>query len=295
MYKKLVLAAVVCFTNSVHGQTSDREILASLSNVYVDYYQPVKRTPKKLLLKMQATMPISFKSTAAFVSEAVVKDNQLLTPAFLRLPDLATLKNIYIITATAEIVKVNRLGKEKIPGLVDSLVATNPPRNDLVLFYYTVLFGRQSFRQLSAGTLDKNIDIGNYNLENETEEGIFFLEWIIHLERKLCNYIFDQKVPDSKEVYKMISHFPRFDGEEYFKYTRFDFPDYKIQGTADFKEIYISRFHDVLLLHLHCLKKIGASEAEIKDLVSNSILQNGIYYKYYHNTVVLQGALKLLK
>ncbi|GAB3675964.1 hypothetical protein GCM10027594_35600 [Hymenobacter agri] len=56
-----------------------------------------------------------------------------------------------------------------------------------------------------------------------------------------------------------------------------------------FKSYYINKYYELLLNHLICLKKEGAKEKDVNDLMLGSILKDRSLYKYSKHKEVLES------
>src|SRR5690606_34762970 len=97
-----------------------------------------------------------------------------------------------------------------------------------------------------------------------------------------------------KAALQYIDKFPKFNGQPYFQYLDFGFPDFEMEiikdkGLESYKSHYINKFYDTLLSHLICLNQKKKQKEAKKDLVLGSILKEKNYYKYSKKKEVLES------
>ena len=64
------------------------------------------------------------------------------------------------------------------------------------------------------------------------------------------------------------------------------------KGIQSYKEYYLDKYYETLLYHWVCLKKEGASEKEINDLLLGSILKERSLYPYTQYKETLEEIFK---
>src|SRR5688500_11940684 len=86
----------VCICISGMGQTSENEKLVELGKAYKDFMFR-NEPPKDFIKTLRADPPANLVTATNFIAETITTDNDLLEQEFLELPDIQTLKFIYII------------------------------------------------------------------------------------------------------------------------------------------------------------------------------------------------------
>ncbi len=241
-------------------------------------------------------MPESLQVAAEFIGQTITSDNDLLKEKYLRLPDDATLKNIFIIRA----ITTNAREEYKVDNnkLIDSLKAASIVRNQMISNYYALLF-------LSVGNKNKpfnmsrvNFNLDNYNLTNDTERGIFFLECMSLCGSMIWGYLNVAKPANIANAYDYIRKYPKFNSLNYYQYTNLYFPDFEIEinnKKESYKSFYLDKYYELLLNHLTVLQEGGANEQMLNDLILGSILKDQALYKYSKKKDRLDKVLRVHK
>ena len=125
----------------------------------------------------------------------------------------------------------------------------------------------------------------DYKLTSETEAGIFFLRCMNACNSQVWGYINVAKPMNTSKAYAEIRKFPRFNGQPYYQYNDFTFPDFKMvintdDGLESYKQHFLNKYYELLLYHFVCLKKEGGTEEELQELQLGSILRDRRLYKY---------------
>lgn len=94
--------------------------------------------------------------------------------------------------------------------------------------YYDLLFTAvgnkiQAFRLFESGFFK----LKEYNLIDETEKGIFFLECMNYCGRTIWGYINVPKPMNTKKAYEFIGNFPKFNSQPYYQFNDLYFPDFE--------------------------------------------------------------------
>ncbi len=254
--------------------------------------------PKETIKNLKENTPNSLLKTSDFILQTLTTKNDLLKTEFLKLPDNKTLKKIYIVRAiNYNIRKEDQIDNNK---LIDSLELKDLTRNELIDTYYDILFTAVGNKNQPFNMRKTNFELNNYNLENDTEKGIFFLECMSVCGKFIWGYINVPKPPNYKEAFNLIELYPKFNGLNYFEFTDLNFPDFEMiidsdKGMVSYKGYYINKFYETLLYHLLCLKNGFGSEKDIENLLITSILKDQRLYKYSKNKEVLESLFKTVK
>lgn len=236
--------------------------------------------------------------TTDFIIQTITSDNDLLKQQYLTLPDNQTLKDIYIVLSiNYNIRQENQIDNNK---LIDSLRTIYIPNNELVDCYYSILFAAvgNKIRPFNLSKVD--FKLNEYNLSNDTEKGIFYLECMDFCGMTIWGYMNIAKPINTEKAYYNIKRFPKFNGQKYFQFTDLNFPDFEIlivkdKGKQSYKGYYINKLYDTLLSHLICLNKEDANEKDINNLLLGSILKDNNLYKYSKQKETLESIFKVHK
>lgn len=282
-------------TSFVYSQ--EKQKLIDLGKAYKNFMFR-SEPPKETLKNLKENMPIGLLKTSDFILQTLTTKNDLLKTEFLKLPDSKTLKNIYIVRAiNYNIRKEDQIDNTK---LIDSLELKAIPRNELVDAYYDILFTGVGNKNQPFNMKKINFELNNYNLENDTEKGIFFMECMNLCGTSIWGYINIPKPPNYKEAYNLIELYPKFNGLNYFEYTDLNFPDFEMiinsdKGKESYKGYYLNKFYETLLYHLICIKNGFGSEKDFEKLLITSILKEQSLYKYSNNREILESLFKTVE
>jgi hypothetical protein len=288
---------VICLSSFVFSQSTENGKLIELGKAYKDFMFR-NEPPKDFVKDLQANLPENLKVATGFVLQTIKVDNGLLKQPFISLPENQTLKYIYIIHALSQNGrKENQIDNNR---LIDSLKASDISKNELVAGYYSMLF-------TSIGNKNKPFDLGkfdfklkDYNLVNDAEKGIFFLECMRYCGTEIWGYMNIVRPANTKKAFEYIKKFPKFNGLKYYQFNDLNFTDFEMvivedKGKQSYKGYFIDKYYDLLLSHLICLNKEGAKEKDINDLLLGSILRESSLYKYTKNKATLEKIVQAQK
>jgi hypothetical protein len=253
------------------------------------------KPPKGFIKDLQTDSLESLKSSTNFIIQTITTNNDLLKQKYITLPDSSTLKSIYII----ELINYNIRSENPIDNnkLIDSLRNMNIPKSEMVDAYYNMLFASVG-NKIQPFDLSKiDFKLKDYSFTNDTEKGIFFLRCMEFCGSEIWGYMNIVKPANTKTALEYINKFPKFNGLKYYQFTDLNFPDFEMviqkdKGKESYKGYYIDKYYDLLLSHLICLNKEGASDKSTNDLLLGSILKDREFYKYTKNKKALEDIFK---
>lgn len=291
MNKNILTLLSILLTVFSFGQTTENDKLIELGKAYKNFMFR-NEPPKDFVKDLQTNPTDSLKLATNFIAQTITTDNDLLDQQYLALPDNQTLKFIYIICSiNYNIRQENQIDNNK---LIDSLKAANIPKNELVDSYYSMLFASVGNKINPFDFSKIDFKLKEYNLLNDTEKGIFFLQCMDYCGMAIWGYMNIVKPANTKKAYALIKKYPKFNGLKYYQFTDLSFPDFEMiivedKGKQSYKSYYIDKYYDLLLSHLICLNKEGAKENDINDLLLGSILKESNLYKYTKNKETLES------
>lgn len=221
--------------------------------------------------------------TTKFIKETISTNNKLTTEEFLKLPDESTMKFIYIVR------RINWNIREENPkdnnDLISELSGKSIPRYEIIDSYYDMLFSGVGNKNRPFDLSSVNFKMTHYELNNDTEKGIFFLKAMDLCGTSIWGYMNIVKPPNYKKAMEYIEKFPKFNGQPYYQYLDFGFDDFEMKiekdkGEESYKGYYIDKYYDTLLSHLSCLSRKKKKKEARMDLILGSILKEENYYKY---------------
>lgn len=250
---------------------------------YYSEYMLSQEPSEEMNEKFGTDFEENLQQATAFIKETATKKNELLTDKFLKVPDSTTLKVIYIIDALHQ---NPHLKSPKDPvELVDSLKMAQIPMQYLIDEYYQTIFTSIGNKNLPFNLSKIDFDLNAYGLENDQYKGIFYLRCMEMCGKQIFGFMNIANPPDTKKALSYIKKYPKFNGQEYYKYKNFGFDDFQMEiindkGEESYKSYFITKLYSTLLSHLVCLKKGHKSDKDINDLLLNSILNEESLYGY---------------
>jgi hypothetical protein len=298
MHKKVPLSFLgFLLALLAHGQATLHPTLIELGKTYKNFMFRNQATPEAIgAVRQQVPGPLQ--PAAEFIIQTISTGNNLLAKEYLALPDSLTLKHIYIVRA----INLNLREENQVDNhrLIDSLTGRHIPRAELVNNYYAMLFAAVS-NKLQPFDLSK-VDFrpNEYNLRDDAEKGIFFLNCLDLCGKTIWGYMNIVKPANTKKAYQFIKKFPKFNGQPYYQYNDLSFPDFEMnilqgQGPQSYKGYYLDKYYETLLSHLLCLNQERRSEKEKNDLLLGSILRDRSLYKYTRHRPTLEAIFAVQK
>lgn len=258
-----------------------------------------RNEPSKDAIKsLQVEVPENLKEATTFITQSISSKNKLLSLPYLTRPNSSVLKQIYIIDA----INHNLRDENQIDNyrLIDSLKDKEIMEYELLDNYYGMLFTSVGNKNQPFDFSKVDFKMNEYNLKNDTEKGILFLRCMQYCGVTIWGFINIAKPQNTEKAYANIKKFPKFNGQPYYQYNDFFFPDFEMQILVDkdpesYKGYYLNKYYETLLNHLLCLKKEGGSSKEIDDLLLGSILKERRLYKFSKNESVLEELFSVRK
>lgn len=297
MNKKITFLLLLIFSmQSMFATELDDEII-QLSKIYRNFV--FMNNPTSLTFKEIADINSSELEIAKlFIKECISLKNKLTSEKFLKLPNEQTLLNLYLINKVTENIT------EKEPKDNFEMLAewrnNKVPRYELVENYYSMAFVGIGNKNQPFDLSGENFIIDNYNLADDTEKGIFFLTAMNLCYIEIWGYMNIVKPPNFKKAKASIDKYPKFNGQEYYKYLSFGFTDFEMQIEKDkdkesFKNYLINRFYKTLIYHHQCLQQKRRTKKDAENLALSSILRVENYYDYSKNQDYLNGLFRKMK
>jgi len=284
----------ICLTANIFGQSSVNQKLIELGKAYKDFMFR-NEPPKGFVKDLQNNVPENLKLATSFIEQTITTDNKLLKKDYLILPDIQTLKYIFIIHS----INLNIRQEKQIDNnkLIDSLKSGEILKYKLVDTYYSMLFASVGNKNQPFDYSKNDFKLKEYNLSDDAEKGIFFLRCMDYCGKNIWGFMNIAKPANTKNAYDLIKLFPKFNGQPYFQYNDLNFPDFEIyiikdKGLQSYKGYFLDKYYEVLLTHLICLNKEGETEKEKNDLLLGSILKEKDLYKYTRLKPTLDGLFK---
>lgn len=297
MNKKITILLLLAFSiQSTFANDLDNGII-ELGKIYRNFV--FRNNPTDLTFQKLAEINSSeLLSTKNFVKECISPNNELTSEKFLKIPDEQTLLNLYLI------MKVNANVREKEPKdnteLLREWREKNVQRYELIENYYSMVFSGIGNKNQPFDLSNVDFIIENYNLKDDTEKGIFFLTAMNLCYYQIWGYMNVVKPPNYKKALSSIEKYPKFNGQEYYEYKYFGFPDFEMQiekdkGKESYKHYFINYFYRTLIYHHQCLNQKRRTRKDAENLALSSILKEKNYYEYSKNQDYLNGLFRTMK
>ena len=297
MNKKLTFLLLLIFSIQSTFATELDDGIIELGKIYRNFV--FRNNPTELTFeKIDQIKSAELVATKEFIKECISLKNQLTSEKFLKIPDEETLLNLYLI------MKVNANVREKEPKdnveLLTEWRNKNVPRYELVENYYSMVFSGIGNKNQPFDLSNTDFVIDNYNLADDTEKGIFFLTAMNLCYYQIWGYMNVVKPPNYKKAKASIDKYPKFNGQEYYKYLSFGFADFEMQIEKDkkkesYKNYFINRFYKTLIYNHQCLNQKRKTRKEAENLALSSILKEKNYYEYSKNQDYLNGLFRTMK
>ncbi|HLO73243.1 MAG TPA: hypothetical protein VK164_04840 [Flavobacterium sp.] len=281
---KKTIFTLLTFTMAIlsFGQNNYNNQLIKLGKSYKDYM--FRNEPNKNFIKeLKTNVPENLIMANDFIVQTITTKNKILSQPYISRPDDAVLKQIFIIQE----INQNYRREDQIDNnkLIDSLQSKEIPTYELVDNYYDMLFTAVGNKNQPFNLSKNDFKLNSYNLKDETEKGIFFLQCMSYCGTSIWGYINIPKPANTKTALEYINKFPKFNGQPYYQYTDFYFKDFEMliitdNGKESYKGYYINKYYETLLNHLFCLIKEESTEKEKNNLLLGSILKDSNLYKY---------------
>jgi len=280
-----------CMAIATYAQDTDHRKMIELGKTYKNFM--FRNEPTKAVLEeVTADIPPGLETATAFIAQCITTKNKLLTPAFLSRPDDPVLKHIYIIRAlNLNMREENQIDNNK---LIDSLSKKEITPYELLDNYYDMLFAAVGNKNQPFNLSKTDFILNDYHLKDDTEKGILFLNCMELCNKTIWGYMNVVRPPNTGEAYANIRKFPKFNGQPYYQYSEFQFPDFQMnieedKGLQSYKSYYLDKYYETLVFHLICLNKENRPEKEVNDLLLGSILKDRNLYKYTQYKQTLEG------
>lgn len=280
--RRIFLIAILIVGNLSVMKASDlNNDLIELAKIYRNFMFRNSPTTSTFEQLAEIKSPELINSTK-FIKETITTGNKLTTTEFLKLSDESTLKYIYIIR------RINWNIREEAPKdnneLITELSKKEIPRYELIDSYYDMLFSGVGNKNQPFDLSDVDFQMNKYDLKDDTEKGIFFLKAMDLCGTLIWGYMNIVKPPNYKKAFPLIEKYPKFNGQPYYQYIDFGFPDFEMVIVKDkdkesYKSYYLNKYYDTLLSHLECLSQKKKDKEKRNDLLLGSILKEENYYK----------------
>jgi len=294
--KKIFIVLLLAFSNISYSQTINQELIL-LAQIYRSYH--FSNTPSTSVFDQLRTIKNDdLKIPSEIISELIKTNNQIATKKYLTKPDASTLKNLFIIRS----INWNMHEADPIDNnkLIDSLNNSNTDYLELLSCYYGMVFTAVGNKNQPLDMSNVNLNLSDYNLENDEEKGVFFLESMDTFGMYIWGFMNVVKPPNYKKALDVIKNYPKYNGEPYYQFQNLNFKDFELtidkrEPKKSFKKYYINKYLNTLLYHSLCLSQKKKDKDEKEKVMLGSIMRNESYYKYSDNPEIFQQIFKKIE
>ena len=145
--------------------------------------------------------------------------------------------------------------------------------------------------------VDVDYKSDEFNLKNNTEKSIFFLNAMERFGSLIWGYMNIPQPPNYKLALEFINKYPRFNGQPYYQFNNLDLEDFNIttdkrRPKESFKRYYLTNYMNTVIYHLVCLSQLDTDKDKKQDVLNTSIIKNETYWPYYNQPEVLNAIFK---
>jgi hypothetical protein len=293
-----IIIVLIASVRLSYGQTTKfNSELVDLAKTYRSFHFS-NNPPPDVFSQLNSMASPELIVAKEFITELIKTNNNLTSKKFLSKPDSVTLKSLYIIRG------LNWTMHEANPTdynlLIDSLLHENSDYNELLACYYGMLFSAIGNKNRPFDMEDINFSLWDYNLQNDTEKGIFFLMSMETFGTLIWGYMNIPQPPNYKEALRYIAKYPKYNGQPYYQFLDLNFKDFNLtidkrDPKGSFKKYYLNKYMNTLLYHCLCLSQKNKHDQKRNDVLLGSILKNESYWDYFSNRAVLEKIFTKLK
>lgn len=297
MKHSLILIFILSAFQPLISQNDYSKELIELAKIYRKYHFS-NQPPKKVFKQIKSIKHSDLKLTKKFLKELIKVNNKIIDKKYLYKPDSITLKSLYII----KVLNTNMYEDEPKDHnlVVDSLMKENTDYNELLSCYYQMIFTAVGNKNRPFDMAKVNFNMEKYNLKNDVEKGIFFLESMETFGTLIWGYMNIPNPPNYEKAMKVINKYPKYNDEPYYQYLDLNFKDFllttdKRKPKESFKKHYLNKYMNTILYHAMCLSQNSETRSEMNKILISSIIKNESYWKYSEMPEVFENIFKKVK
>jgi len=256
--KKITTIILLTLTFSCFSQVKESELLL-LAEAYHKYHH-TNNIDNAIFEKIDKISSRELREEKEFIAELIKPNNDILNNKFLTKPDLSTLENIFIIRAlNYNMFKDNPIKYKKVIKKVKSDQTSYP---EMLSAYYSMVFGILINKHEDLDLNGVNFDLDELNLSTKQEKAIFFLTSIERFLSDSWGFMNIPEQTDYQSTLETIKRYPKYYGEEYYKFNDFDFVDFEItvdirKPKVSYKDYYLKKYFESLSYHIESLEFIN--------------------------------------
>jgi len=130
---------------------------------------------------------------------------------------------------------------------------------EMLSAYYNMIFGILVNKHEDLDLNQMSFYLNNLNLSTKQEKGIFFLTSMERFGSDIWGYMNIPEPTDYDSALEVINRYPKYNGEEYYKYNDFDFSDFLVtvdirKPKVSYKDYYLKKYLSTLGYHMEILE-----------------------------------------
>lgn len=297
MKTKIILALLLAGQFAFGQQDNFKKELIELAKIYRNFHFR-NDPPQDVFDQLNSISSSELLVSKDFIAELIKSNNLIATKKYLTKPDSTTLKSLFIIRG----INWNMHDAEPKDNLmiIDSLLNEKTDNYELLSCYYGMIFTAVGNKNRPFDMSSVNFTLWDYNLKNDTEKGIFFLESMETFGSIIWGYMNIPKPPNYKLALEQIDKYPKYNGQPYYQYSDLNFQDFKLttdkrKPKESFKKYYLDKYMNTVFYHSVCLSQKKKYEEKRYDVLLGSIIKNETYWKYSKTPEIFEQLFKKVK
>ncbi|SEL53280.1 hypothetical protein SAMN04487910_2740 [Aquimarina amphilecti] len=252
--KNITRIILLTLTLSCFSQAKQSELVL-LAEAYHNYHH-TNSIDNSIFEKIYKISSPELEKEKEFIAESIKPNNDILNIKFLTKPDISTLENIFMIRAlNYNMFKDNPIKNKEV---IKQVKSDQISYQEMLTAYYNMIFGILVNKHEDLNLKQMSFDLNNLNLSTKQEKGIFFLTSMERFGSDIWGYMNIQPT-DYDSALEVINRYPKYNGEEYYKYNDFDFSDFLItvdirKPKVNYKDYYLKKYFNTLGYHMEILE-----------------------------------------
>jgi hypothetical protein len=274
--KKLILIFLLFSTIIVQGQNDNPDFanLVKLSELYSNDHTD----SLKYLTSLEELRTINLNHIIDIMILLHQRSIEIFDTKYLSKPSLSELKYWAVIDAIMTNLRSDQKKKENNEILARKVLSKEIDSRNLLVNYYNFIFSSVGYIFNTEDLSHYNFDLNSYDLENETEKGIFYISLLkpMILRFRVLNYM-----KNGPKLLEYAIKLPKINNKPYFEYVDFNFEDFDNQYDVikSYKKTELESYYSCLLAHYVAIVDKGV-KYEWKRMYNVSILSKPEYYQY---------------
>jgi hypothetical protein len=253
--KNITTIILLILTFSCFSQAKQSDLVL-LAEAYHKYHH-TNNIDNSIFEKIDKISSPELEEEKEFIAELIKPNNDILNVKFLTKPDLKTLENLFIIRAlNYNMFAENPIATKKV---IEKVKSDQISYQEMLSAYYNMIFGVLINKHENLDLSNVSFDLNNLNLKTKQERGIFFLTSMERFGSDIWGYMTIPEPTDYNSAKEVINRYPKYNGEEYYKYNDFDFSDFLItvdirKPKVSYKDYYLKKYFETLSSQIEILE-----------------------------------------